>query len=122
MIIGLIIAVVVIAVIVIGMYNSFIKLKNNCEEAFATMDVYLKKRYDLIPNLVETVKGYATHEKETLERVIAARNMAQGAGTMEEKLANEILDAYNNTGASVKRKEEMHRMAEANKAFAHYRF
>ena len=55
MIIGLIIAVVVIAVIVIGMYNSFIKLKNNCEEAFSTMDVYLKKRYDLIPNLVETV-------------------------------------------------------------------
>ena len=56
MIIGLIIAVVVIAVIVIGMYNSFIKLKNNCEEAFSTMDVYLKKRYDLIPNLVEIVK------------------------------------------------------------------
>lgn len=89
MIIGLIIAVVVIAVIVIGMYNSFIKLKNNCEEAFSTMDVYLKKRYDLIPNLVETVKGYAAHEKETLESVIAARNMAQGAGTMEEKLAGE---------------------------------
>ncbi|MBR5128632.1 MAG: LemA family protein [Firmicutes bacterium] len=89
MIIGLIIAVVVIAIIVIGMYNSFIKLKNNCEEAFATMDVYLKKRYDLIPNLVETVKGYATHEKETLEKVIAARNMAQEAGTMEEKLAGE---------------------------------
>lgn len=89
MIIGLIIAVVVVAVIVIGMYNSFIKLKNNCEEAFSTMDVYLKKRYDLIPNLVETVKGYAAHEKETLEKVIAARNMAQGAGTMEEKLAGE---------------------------------
>ena len=89
MIIGLIIAVVVIAVIVIGMYNSFIKLKNNCEEAFSTMDVYLKKRYDLIPNLVETVKGYAAHEKETLESVIAARNMVQGAGTMEEKLAGE---------------------------------
>ena len=84
-----ILVVVVIAVIVIGLYNSFIKLKNNCEEAFATMDVYLKKRYDLIPNLVETVKGYASHEKETLEKVIAARNMAQGAGTVEEKLAGE---------------------------------
>ena len=84
-----ILVVVVIAVIAIGMYNSFIKLKNNCDEAFATMDVYLKKRYDLIPNLVETVKGYAAHEKETLERVIAARNMAQGAGTMEEKLEGE---------------------------------
>ena len=53
------------------------------------MDVYLKKRYDLIPNLVETVKGYATHEKETLERVIAARNMAQGATTIEDKIAGE---------------------------------
>lgn len=89
MIIGLIIVLVVIAIILIGMYNSFIKLKNNCEEAFSTMDVYLKKRYDLIPNLVETVKGYAKHEKETLEKVISARNMAQGAGTMEEKLAGE---------------------------------
>lgn len=89
MIIGLIIVLVVIAIILIGMYNSFIKLKNNCEEAFSTMDVYLKKRYDLIPNLVETVKGYAKHEKETLEGVIAARNMAQSAGTMEEKLVGE---------------------------------
>ena len=88
----MIIALIVIAVIVIAvivMYNGFIKLKNNCEEAFATMDVYLKKRYDLIPNLVETVKGYATHEKETLTKVIEARNMAQGAATVEEKIAGE---------------------------------
>ena len=73
------------------MYNGFIRLKNNCDEAFATMDVYLKKRYDLIPNLVETVKGYAAHEKETLERVVAARNMAQGASTPEEKAAGESM-------------------------------
>lgn len=79
----------VLAIIIIVMYNGFIRLKNNCEEAFATMDVYLKKRYDLIPNLVETVKGYASHEKETLERVISARNMAQGAVNMEEKAAGE---------------------------------
>lgn len=88
----MIIALIVIAVIVvavIGMYNGFIKLKNNCEEAFATMDVYLKKRYDLIPNLVETVKGYAAHEKETLTKVIEARNMAQGAATVEDKIAGE---------------------------------
>lgn len=88
----MIIALIVIAVIVIAvivMYNGFIKLKNNCEEAFATMDVYLKKRYDLIPNLVETVKGYAAHEKETLTKVIEARNMAQGAATVEEKIAGE---------------------------------
>ncbi len=89
MLIAAIVIVVVLAIVVISMYNGFIKLKNNCEEAFATMDVYLKKRYDLIPNLVETVKGYASHEKETLARVIEARNMAQGAATIEEKLAGE---------------------------------
>ncbi len=86
-IIGVIVAVLVIYVI--SGYNGFVKLKNKCEEAFATMDIYLKKRYDLIPNLVETVKGYAAHEKETLERVIAARNMAQGATTIEDKIAGE---------------------------------
>lgn len=91
MIIGSIIAVIVIILVVdtIAMYNTFIKLKNNCDEAFATMDVYLKKRFDLIPNLVETVKGYASHEKETLEKVIAARNNLQNAVTPEEKLAGE---------------------------------
>ncbi|MDD5927450.1 MAG: LemA family protein [Firmicutes bacterium] len=90
MIIGIIIAVVVILLVVaIGMYNSFIKLRNSCEEAFSTMDVYMKKRFDLIPNLVETVKGYAAHEKETLQNVIAARNNLQNASTTEEKLAGE---------------------------------
>lgn len=90
MLLWIIIAVVVVlAVVLIGMYNSFIKLRNNCEEAFATMDVYLKKRFDLIPNLVETVKGYASHEKETLQNVIAARNNLQNALTTEEKIAGE---------------------------------
>ena len=90
MIIGIIIAVVVILLVVaIGMYNSFIKLRNSCEEAFSTMDVYMKKRFDLIPNLVETVKGYAAHEKETLQNVLAARNNLQNASTTEEKLAGE---------------------------------
>ncbi len=74
---------------IISTYNSFVRLKNNIEEAFSTMDVYLKKRYDLIPNLVETVKGYAKHEKETLEKVIAARNACAQAGNMEDKLASE---------------------------------
>ena len=59
---------------VITSYNSLIKLRTQVEEAFSTMDVYLKKRFDLIPNLVSTVKGYAKHESETLEKVIAARN------------------------------------------------
>lgn len=91
MIIGSIIAVIIIILVVdtIAMYNNFIKLKNSCDEAFATMDVYLKKRFDLIPNLVETVKGYAAHEKETLQNVIAARNNLQSAVTPEEKLAGE---------------------------------
>jgi LemA protein len=88
-IIILIVVVAIIAVWFIAGYNGFVKLKNNVEEGFSTMDVYLKKRYDLIPNLVETVKGYATHESGTLEKVIAARNMAQSATTVEDKLANE---------------------------------
>lgn len=58
------------------------------DEAFATMDVYLKKRYDLIPNLVETVKGYASHEKETLEKVISLRTGSYDAMTPEEKIQN----------------------------------
>ena len=73
----------------IGVYNTFVKLKNSIEEAFSTMDVYLKKRYDLIPNLVNTVKGYAKHESETFEKVIQARNSAMNAGNVEERLENE---------------------------------
>jgi LemA protein len=89
---GIIIAVVVVllAIIIlfwaIGARNNFVKLKNNAEEAFATIDVYLKKRYDLIPNLVETVKGYAKHESETLQNVISARNKALDASTTAEKI------------------------------------
>lgn len=90
-IIGIIVAaiVLIIAIWAITGYNGFVRAKNNVEEAFSTMDVYLKKRYDLIPNLVETVKGYAKHESETLEKVVQARNMAQGATTIEDKIANE---------------------------------
>lgn len=80
---GVLFAVLGIIVVVIGfvisLYNRLVKLNVNVEEAFSSMDVYLKKRYDLIPNLVETVKGYAAHEKETLERVIRARNSAMSA-------------------------------------------
>lgn len=70
----------------IGARNNFVRMKNGCEEAFSTIDIYLKKRYDLIPNLVETVKGYAKHESETLERVVAARNRAVNATTTAEKI------------------------------------
>lgn len=77
------------AAFVIGGYNSLVKLRNLVEEAFATMDVYLKKRYDLIPNLVETVKGYAAHEASTLEKVVQARNMAASAGSAEDRIKGE---------------------------------
>ena len=70
-------------------YNSFVSLNVKCEEAYSTMDIYLKKRYDLIPNLVETVKGYAKHESSTLENVVKARSMAQSARTADEKAAAE---------------------------------
>lgn len=66
--------------------NAFVTLKNKVEEAWATIDVYLKKRYDLIPNLVETVKGFAKHESETLQNVVAARNIAVSARTPSEKM------------------------------------
>ena len=83
-------AIVVIAVLwYVSTYNSFVNLKNKVEEAFSTMDVYLKKRYDLIPNLVETVKGYAKHESETLQNVIGARNRAVSATGIDEKMEAE---------------------------------
>ncbi|HNE80154.1 MAG TPA: LemA family protein [Flavobacteriales bacterium] len=67
----------------IAIYNKLVKLKNLVAEAWSGIDVQLKKRYDLIPNLVETVKGYAAHEKETLENVTKARTAAQQATTVE---------------------------------------
>jgi len=81
--------VILIAFYAIGGYNTLVSLRNQVEEAFSTMDVYLTKRYDLIPNLVETVKGYAKHERETLEAVISARNKAVNATTMEGKIEAE---------------------------------
>ena len=86
---ALLIVVVILAFWAVGVYNGLITIKNKVEEAFSTMDVYLVKRYDLIPNLVETVKGYAKHESGTLEAVIAARNAAKSSGTVDEKIANE---------------------------------
>ena len=78
--------------IFVGKYNKLVRLRNDAKEGFSTMDVYLKKRFDLIPNLVETVKGYANHEKETLENVIQARNQVQSAQTQEEEMkANNML-------------------------------
>lgn len=87
--------IVVLALIVIGLYNSLIRLKNRVDEAWSDIDVQLKRRYDLIPNLIETVKGYAAHEKETLDSVINARNQAMAnqsqAGAKEQAQAENAL-------------------------------
>ncbi len=72
-----------------GIYNRIVRLRNNRENAFADIDVQLKQRHDLIPQLVATVKGYAAHEKETLDRVIQARNGAVSARTIDDKIAAE---------------------------------
>ena len=79
-----IVVVVILAAWLVSMYNSLVKMRNNRENAFADIDVQLKQRHDLVPQLVETVKGYAAHEKDTLERVINARNGAIGAKTIDE--------------------------------------
>ena len=69
--------IVVLALILVGLYNGLVRLRNQVKNAWAQIDVQLKRRYDLIPNLVETVKGYAKHEREVFENVTKARNMAQ---------------------------------------------
>src|SRR5258707_6413971 len=82
---ALLIAIVLVMVILIGMYNSLVRLKVQVDNAWADIDVQLKRRYELIPNLVETVKGYAGHEKGTLEAVINARNRAMSATSPADK-------------------------------------
>ena len=84
-----IVVLVLLALWIISLYNSLVKLRNNRENAFADIDVQLKQRHDLIPQLVSTVKGYAAHEKDTLERVINARNGAMGAHTIDEMIKAE---------------------------------
>jgi LemA protein len=76
-------------ILFISLYNRLVKLRNNRENAFADIDVQLKQRHDLIPRLVESVKGYAKHERETLDRVISARNEAMSARTIDGKIAAE---------------------------------
>ena len=78
--------VVLLLIYVFATYNSLVGLRNRVEEAFSTMDVYLKKRWDLIPNLVETVKGYAKHEKDTLEEVVSLRNGAYDKMSTDDKV------------------------------------
>ena len=89
--------VVLIAIYVVSVYNKLVNARNKVENQFSQIDIQLKKRYDLIPNLVETVKGYAKHEKETLEGVIEARNKAVTANSINEKVdaENQITGALN---------------------------
>ena len=85
---GLVIVLIIIGVVIlagIGIYNGLITLRNRSDNAWAQVDVQLRRRYDLIPNLVETVKGYAAHEKEVFQKVTEARSQAINAGTVAEQ-------------------------------------
>jgi len=86
---GLIIVIVILVVIIlfiIGIYNTLVRARNRVKNSFAQVDTQLQRRFDLIPNLVETVKGFATHEKELLENVTASRSGYMNANSAEEKL------------------------------------
>ena len=82
----LLVAAVIVILYLIGGYNKGVKLRNYVREAFSTMDVYLKKRWDLIPNLLETVKGYVQHEKSTLEEITKLRNLNYTGMSNDEKM------------------------------------
>lgn len=113
----IIIAVVLLLLVMygVGVYNKLIRLRNQSEESAAAIDAHLKKRYDLIPNIVETVKGYASHEKETLVGVIEARNKAMSATTLTEK--NEASNAFSSTLKSLFALTESYPDLKANQGF-----
>ena len=112
--IGIIVAIVVV-LFLISMYNNLVKLRNNRENAFANIDVQLKQRYDLIPQLVSTVKGYATHERELLERVTAARTAAMSATGINDKIQAE--NALSSALAGLKVSVEAYPDLKANQNF-----
>ena len=95
--------VVVIALWAISVYNGLVRLRNNRENAFANIDVQLQQRYDLVPQLVNTVKGYAAHEKELLERITAARSACMSATNVNDKIAadNQLTSALAGLKVSV---------------------
>ena len=84
-VIVLVVIVAIVVLTVVSLYNRFVQMRNRIDNAWAQLDVQLKRRYDLIPNLVETVKGYATHERETFERVTEARAAGASARTVEDQ-------------------------------------
>lgn len=81
----LLVIIVFAVLMVISMYNSLVRLKNQVKNAWSQIDVQLKRRHDLIPNLIETVKGYMVHERETLQNITNARSQAMNAGSVEDK-------------------------------------
>ena len=81
----LLVIIAAVAIMAIGMYNSLVTLRNRCDNGWSQIDVQLRRRYDLIPNLVETVKGYAKHEREVFEKVTQARAAAVNAQTVKEQ-------------------------------------
>lgn len=109
-------AVALLVVWLIAVYNGLITLKNRTDEAWSDIDVQLKRRYDLIPNLIETVKGYATHESATLEKVIQARNMAMNAKSTADKAQAE--NALSGTLKTIFALSESYPDLKANQNFA----
>jgi LemA protein len=85
----LLVLIVIVVAWIVGMYNGLVGLRNQVKEAWAQVDVQLKRRFDLIPNLMETVKGYMTHERETLESVTQARAAVAGAGGLPDRMQAE---------------------------------
>jgi LemA protein len=81
--------IIILAIILIFLFNSLVRSRNQVDEAWSDINVQLKRRYDLIPNLVETVKGYASHESGVFEKVTQARTAAMSAGTLDDKLKQE---------------------------------
>lgn len=113
---GIVFLGIIFVIWLIAVYNSLIRKRNAVDEAFSNMDVYLNKRYDLIPNLVETVKGYAKHEKETLENVMKARYAAMNAQGGKEKFKNE--NGLSSTLKSLFKVSENYPDLKADKNFA----
>ena len=111
-IIGLI---VLLAIILMVLYNGLVKLRNRIENAWAQIDVQLKRRFDLVPNLVESVKGYATHEREVFEKVTQARSMIQSAQSLEQRQQGENM--LTNTLRSLFAVAEAYPQLQANQNF-----
>lgn len=109
--------IIVIALALVAMYNGLIRLKNRVDEAWSDIDVQLKRRYDLIPNLIRTVKGYAAHEKETLTKVIEARNRAMGMQGDDSKAKAEAENMLSATLKSIFALSESYPDLKANENF-----